>query len=71
MKMAQADLMAALQQAMWVRSNNIPSGYEEVGTVFYMGMKTKIHKSIYFKDDYVKTSDWYDSLWSEKGKKKS
>lgn len=71
MKMTQADLMTAMQQAMWVRSNNIPSGYEEVGTVFYMGMKTKIHKSIYFKDDYVKTSDWYDSLWSEKGKKKS
>ena len=71
MKMTQADLMTAMQQAMWVRSNNIPSGYEEVGTVFYMGMKTKVHKSIYFKDDYVKTSDWYDSLWSEKGKKKS
>lgn len=71
MKMTQADLMTAMQQAMWVRSNNIPSGYEEVGTVFYMGMKTKMHKSIYFKDDYVKTSDWYDSLWSEKGKKKS
>lgn len=69
--MTQADLMTAMQQAMWVRSNNIPSGYEEVGTVFYMGMKTKVHKSIYFKDDYVKTSDWYDSLWSEKGKKKS
>lgn len=70
MKMTQADLMAAVQQAMWVRSNNIPSGYEEVGEVFYMGMKIKIHKSIYFKDEYVKTSDWYDSLW-EKGKKKS
>lgn len=68
MKMTQADLMTAMQQAMWVRSNNIPSGYEEVGTVFYMGMKTKIHKSIYFKDDYVKTSDWYDSLWKDKKK---
>ena len=71
MKMTRADLMAAVQQAMWVRSNNIPSGYEEVGEVFYMGMNIKIHKSIYFKDDYVKTSDWYDGLWSEKGKKKS
>lgn len=68
MKMTQADLMTAMQQAMWVRSNNIPSGYEEVGTVFCMGMKTKIHKSIYFKDDYVKTSDWYDSLWKDKKK---
>ena len=66
--MAQADLMAALQQAMWVRSNNIPSGYEEVGVVFYMGMNVKMHKSIYFKDDYVKTSDWYDSLWKDKKK---
>jgi hypothetical protein len=69
--MAQADLMQAMQQAMWVRSDDIPSGYDEVGTVFYMGMKIGIHKSIYFKDEYVKTSDWYDSLWSEKGKKKS
>ncbi len=68
MKMTQADLMTAMQQAMWVRSNNIPSGYDEVGTVFYMGMKIKIHKSIYFKDDYVKTSDWYDSLWKDKKK---
>jgi hypothetical protein len=68
--MTQADLMQAMQQAMWVRSDDIPSGYDEVGTVFYMGMKIKIHKSIYFKDEYVKTSDWYDSLW-EKGKKKS
>ena len=70
MKTTQADLMQAMQQAMYVRSDDIPSGYDEVGTVFYMGMKIKIHKSIYFKDEYVKTSDWYDSLW-EKGKKKS
>jgi len=70
LKTTQADLMQAMQQAMYVRSDDIPSGYDEVGTVFYMGMKIKIHKSIYFKDEYVKTSDWYDSLW-EKGKKKS
>lgn len=68
MNMTQADLMAAMQQAMYVRSDDIPSGYDEVGTVFYMGMKIKIHKSIYFKDEYVKTSDWYDSLWKDKKK---
>lgn len=68
MKMTQADLMQAMQQAMYVRSDDIPSGYDEVGTVFYMGMKIRIHKSIYFKDEYVKTSDWYDSLWKDKKK---
>lgn len=70
MKIKQADLMAAMQQAMYVRSDDIPSGYEKVGSVFCEGICISIYKSRFFTDDFVKTSPWYDSLWSEKKKKR-
>lgn len=70
MKIKQADLMAAMQQAMYVRSDDIPAGYEKVGAVFYEGIRISIYKNRFFTDDFVKTSPWYDSLWSEKKKKR-